>query len=63
VIDAINSIGSKRDSSSGLNIINAKPEVKKSIDEAFPEQVVTQSQGQQIQKVEPVKYESNENTE
>jgi single-stranded DNA-binding protein len=61
VIDAINSLGSKKDSNSGLSF-NTKP-TKQSIDDAFPENVVKQTSGNQEHKTEPVKHEAQENVE
>jgi hypothetical protein len=66
VIDAINSIGSKKDANSGLTIPTTttnKTEPTKSIDESFPERVVKQSNDLEQPKPEAVKYDETQSTE
>jgi single-stranded DNA-binding protein len=66
VIDAINSIGSKKDSNSGLSIPIPNPiktEPTKSIDESFPEQVVKQTEGHDVHKPEKPKFDDKQNVE
>jgi single-stranded DNA-binding protein len=66
VVDAINSIGSRKDNNSGLSIPNVnetKPEPTKSIDASFPEHVVKQSEGHDVHKPEAPSYENKQDVE
>jgi single-stranded DNA-binding protein len=60
VIDQINSIGGKKE---GTGFIVSDPTKKsthtKSIDSAFPEDVVKQSSGNETHKPEPIKHDDN----
>jgi single-stranded DNA-binding protein len=68
VVDAINSIGSKKDANSGLSVPNYAPknnqpvkktEATQSIDSSFPEQVVKQTEGHDIHQQEKPKHDKD----
>jgi single-stranded DNA-binding protein len=69
VIDAISSIGNKKDANSGLSIpkpvVNKPAEVEnlKSIDESFPEHVVKQTTENETHQPEKPKYDSVQDVE
>jgi hypothetical protein len=67
VVDAINSIGSKKDANSGLSIptptTSPKTTTTKSIDESFPEHVVKQTEGHDVHKHESPKFDSDQDVE